>query len=82
MKRPTALTLLWISRGSSWSTVHPTLTHVPRISFTVPFSFRAQLRSRMTRAISMICSVSKLPLCLMFFSCNKEVPTSHAACMA
>ena len=79
------VTLFWISRGSSWSTVQPTLTQVPRISFTVPFSFRAQLRSRMTRAISTMVSSSKLPLCLMFFSCSLCTsrhghPASSALC--
>lgn len=48
----------------------PTLTHVPRISLTVPLSSRAQLRSRMMRAISTTSSSDKLPLCRMFFSCG------------
>ena len=42
----------WMSRGSSWSTVQPTETAVPRISFTVPAKEAAQLLSRMIRAIS------------------------------
>ena len=63
-------TFAWSSRGSWWSTVQPTETQVPKISLTVPDSFRAQLRLRITRAISVISSSVRLPLCLMFFSCS------------
>ena len=58
------------SRGSWWSTLQPTETQVPRISFTVPFRFLAQLLDLITLAISMMVSRDRLPLCLMFFSCS------------
>lgn len=58
------------SRGSSWSTVQPTDTHVPRISRMVPLRSRAQLRSLMMRAISITSSMEMLPLWRMFFSCD------------
>ena len=61
-------TWLCTSLGSCLSTVQPTDLHVPKISFTVPFNSLAQLRSRMTRAISITSSRARLPLCLMFFS--------------
>ena len=64
------LAFSWISWGSSWSTWQPTDLHVPKISLTVPESSLAQLLSLMTLAISMTSSRSKLPVCLMFFSCS------------
>jgi hypothetical protein len=63
-------TSLWSSRGSLWSTVHPTDTAVPKISLTVPDKSLAQLRSLIIRAISMMSSNEILPLCLTFFSCG------------
>lgn len=42
----------WTSRQSFPSTVHPTETQVPRISFTVPENSLAMDFSRMVRAIS------------------------------
>ncbi|CAL9118787.1 unnamed protein product [Musa acuminata var. zebrina] len=57
----------WRSLGSFPSTVHPTETHVPRISLTVPARSLAMDLARMTRAISTTSSSEMLPLCLMFF---------------
>ncbi|KAL8029804.1 hypothetical protein ABFS82_14G243600 [Erythranthe guttata] len=54
------------SFGSFPSTVHPTETHVPRISFTVPASSLAMDLFLITFAISMTSSREMLPLCLMF----------------
>lgn len=66
----TKRTCCWMVWGSSCSTVQPTDLQVPRISFTVPLNSLAQLRSRITRAISITSSRARLPLCLMFFSCR------------
>lgn len=41
---------------------------VPKISFTVPDSSRAMERDRIERAMLMMSSRVKFPLCLMFFS--------------
>ena len=43
----------------------------------MPFSSRAQLRSRMMRAISMTSSMDMFPLCWMSFSCPPRSPTDH-----
>jgi hypothetical protein len=69
--------LLINSLGCAPSTVQPTDTHVPRISLHVPASSRAQLRTRMTRAISMTSSKEMLPACLMFLTCGEEGRCRH-----
>lgn len=60
------------SRGSLPSTLQPTDTAVPRISLQPFARSLAQLRGRMTRAISMMSDIVTLPVCLMFFSCEAE----------
>ncbi|GIL46704.1 hypothetical protein Vafri_3623, partial [Volvox africanus] len=69
------------SRGSLPSTLHPTETAVPKISLQ-PFarSF-AQLRGRITRAISMISDIVTLPVCLIFFSFLRSRGGSFRALM-
>ncbi|KAJ6372816.1 hypothetical protein OIU76_027193 [Salix suchowensis] len=54
------------SFGSFPSTVHPTETHVPRISFTVPLRSLAIDLELITFAISMTSSRDIFPLCFMF----------------
>lgn len=58
--------------GCSWSTVQPTDWAVPSISLQVPARVLAQLRGRITRAISTMSSMEMLPVCLMFFSCGRR----------
>ncbi len=52
------------------STLQPTDTAVPRISLHVPPRLAAQLRGRITLAISITSLSVMLPVCLMFFSCS------------
>lgn len=60
-----------ISSIRSWgglpSTVHPTDWQVPKISLMVPLKLRDIERGFIVRAIAMISSRDKFPLCLMFF---------------
>jgi hypothetical protein len=45
---------------------------VPRISLTVPASVRAIDLGRIVRAMLMMSSSVRFPLCLMFFSCSDD----------
>lgn len=68
--------------------VQPTDWHVPKISFTVPFSSRAMLRGRMMRAIAITSFRDRLPLCAMFLTCattsqrQNRVPTDRLRLLA
>lgn len=55
------------SCGGLPSMVHPTDWQVPKISLTVPLSWRDIERGLMVRAIAMMSSIDRFPLCLMFF---------------
>lgn len=67
------------SLANAMTSIHPsqplrvffvwsTYLAVPRISLTVPESSRAMERDRMERAMEMMSSSVRFPLCLMFFS--------------
>nr|ACR36771.1 unknown [Zea mays] len=69
------------SLGSLPSTVHPTLTQVPRISLTVPANSLAMDLFLMVLAISTTSSRPMLPLCLMFLTFFLSLSGSLSALM-
>ena len=67
------------SRGGLPSTVHPTDSHVPNISLTVPLRFFAVDLGLIDRAMKTISSNDRFSLCLIFFCLFRSLGGSFKA---
>mmetsp|Transcript_3480 Transcript_3480/g.13272 ORF Transcript_3480/g.13272 Transcript_3480/m.13272 type:complete len:158 (-) Transcript_3480:271-744(-) len=73
--------IFWMVFGDSPSTVHPTDTHVPTTSFTVPENSLAWDLGLMVRAISQISAMVRFPSCFTFLTFLRSRAGSFNALM-